>query len=85
MICPNQLRENGIAVSNLPGSLLGGYTQNPRSIYIPEADVTIPLKFKGVMLGFDTRITTQHELITCAHLVLTKDSRWYPSGLYLEQ
>ena len=44
----------------------------------------IPLKFKGEISQFDTRIPTQHELSTYAYVVLTRNSIWDPSGLYLE-
>ena len=72
-------------MNDVPRSLPGGDVENPHSIYIPEEDVTISLKAKGLMSGFETRITTQHNLNTCAHVFLTKKSRWDPIGSDIEQ
>ena len=79
-ICLNQLRTNGITVNNVTRILPGGDVKNPHSIYIPGEDVAIPLKVKGLMSGFGTRIPKKHEFDSCAHVVLTNDSRWDPSG-----
>ena len=69
MLFPNQLRVNGITVDDVPRNLPGGDVGNPHSMYVPEEDVTIQLKVKRVMSGFDTRIITQSELDTCTHIV----------------
>ena len=66
-------------------SLPGGDIKSPHSIYIPEADIMILLKVKGLVSGFDTRIPTKHELSTCVHVLLTKTPIGDTSGLYLEQ
>ena len=81
---PNQLQENGTTVNDVLRSLPVGEVENPHSIYVLEEDVTIQLKVKGVMSGFDTRIPTQIKLDTCKHIILTNDSQWDPSGSDLE-
>ena len=68
-LSPNQLRANGITVNIAARMLPDGDVGNPHSMYVPEEDVTIQLKVKRVMSGFDTRIITQSELDTCTHIV----------------
>ena len=85
LLCPNQLRMNGILVNDVPRSLPGGDIKNAHSMVIPEADLKVPLKVNGVMSSFDTRIPTESELETCTHIVLTNDSKWDPNSSDLEQ
>ena len=66
-------------MNDAPRSLPGKNVENPHSIYISEEDITIPMKVKGAMSGFDTRIPTHHKLNTCAHAVLNNGPRWDPS------
>ena len=58
LIYLNQLRANAIIMNGIPRILPGGYIENLHSIYIPEEDVKITLKIKGVMSVFGTRIPT---------------------------
>ena len=49
LLFPNQLWENRITVNDLLRSLPGGDVKNSHSIYVPEEDVTMQLKVKGLM------------------------------------
>ena len=84
LLLPNQLQANVITDNNVPSRLHGGDVENPHSIYVPEEYVTIQLKVKGVMSGFDTRIPTQSELDMCRHIVLTNNSKWDPISSELD-
>jgi hypothetical protein len=76
LLCPNQLRYNGIQVDDVPRQF------NPRSthsIYFPREEVSIPLKLNGVMSCFVTRYPTREELRDCTWLQMTSSERWDPN------
>jgi hypothetical protein len=59
LLCPNQLRSNGLRVYDCPKQF---DARSTHSIHIPEADISIPLTMTGIISGFDTRVPTQEEL-----------------------
>lgn len=76
LLCPNQLRSNGIQVHDCPKQF---DPQSKHAIYIPEADLQIPLQMWGVISGFHTRRPTQAELDDVAsHIELTSEAEWEP-------
>jgi hypothetical protein len=59
LICPNQLRLNGITISDVPKQ----FNQNLKhSIDVPDKDFTIPLEMRGVISFFDSHKLSQDKL-----------------------
>jgi hypothetical protein len=79
LLCPNQLRSNGIIVDDVPVHL-SHPSQPPstHSMYVPEVDFRLPLVLSGVISIIDTRTPTQEELDTCQWVKLTNDVNWDP-------
>jgi hypothetical protein len=76
LLCPNQLRANGIQVHDCPKQF---DPQSKHAIYIPDADLQIPLQMWGVISGFHTRRPTQAELDdVTSHIELTSEEEWTP-------
>ena len=76
LICPNQLRFNGLRVDDCPKQF---DVRSTHSIHIPEADLSIPLTMRGIISGFHTRIPTLDELEDLSlHVELTSDQDWNP-------
>jgi len=75
LLCPNQMRANGIIVDNLPIHLSYDKTST-HSITFPEEGISIPLCLNGCFSSIPTRTPSQHEIDTCKWLVLTSDSAW---------
>jgi hypothetical protein len=76
LLCPNQLRANGIRVDDCPRQYNAVSTH---SIHIPEKELTIPLSLHGVISGFATRLPTAEELARVTdHIELTADLEWDP-------
>ncbi|EEC42679.1 predicted protein [Phaeodactylum tricornutum CCAP 1055/1] len=84
LLCPNQLRANGLIVDNVPKHLCHN-RESTHSIYIPEMKLRISLELQGVMSGFQARLPTQTEIETCVHVKLTAQEAWDPSSDELEQ
>jgi hypothetical protein len=74
LICPNQLRHNGIIVDDVPKAFDPTSTQ---SIVIPDA-LTLPLKMRGVLSYLPTRKPTDKELQECVRYELTSPNPWNP-------
>jgi hypothetical protein len=74
LICPNQLRHNGIIVDDVPKAFNLTLTQ---SIIIPDA-LTLPLKMWGVLSYLPTRRPTDKELQDCDRYELTSADPWNP-------
>ena len=75
LICPNQLRSNGLIVHDVPRQF---DPYSTHSIRIPDADLTIPLEMSGVISGFATTKPTPEELESLPRIVMTADSVWHP-------
>ena len=75
LVCPNQLRSNGITVSDVPKQ----FDQNSfHAIDVPDENLTIPLHLKGVISFFDSHKPSEEELETCRHVTMTSDTPWNP-------
>ena len=78
LLCPNQLRANGIRVDDCPRQF---DETSSHSIYVPEHDLTLPLELRGVISGVNTRLPTEAELEDLAtHVALTSDLEWDPNA-----
>lgn len=84
LLCPNQLRANGLIVDNVPKHLCHNH-ESTHSIYVPEVKLRISSELQGVMSGFQARLPTQTEIDTCVHVELTAQDAWDPSSEELEQ
>lgn len=81
LLCPNQLRCNGLVVNDIPPVFNPG---QPHSIIIP-GKMEIPLKMRGVMSFIETRKPTMDEILKCEHIELTSARPWNPYELELGQ
>jgi hypothetical protein len=77
LICPNQVRHNGVIVDDIPRHLSHD-GRSTHSIIFPDEDVHLPLKLCGVISYLDTRYPTQAEVDNCRWLILTNDNDWEP-------
>lgn len=77
LICPNQLRANGLRVHDTPTQF--DHTSS-HSIHIPEKDVTIPLTMKGVISCFETHKPSEQELEELPRLIMTSPTPWKPTS-----
>jgi hypothetical protein len=85
LLCPNQLRANGLVVDDVPMHLAPYWQPSTHSIFSPEDDIQLPLTLHGVISLIETRTPTQEELDTCKWVVLTSDMTWDPhSSLFHE-
>jgi hypothetical protein len=55
LLCPNQMRYNGVIVDDVPRHLAPDPTIATHLIYMPEDDLCIPLDMQGVVSYFDTQ------------------------------
>ena len=74
LLCPNQLRHNGVIVDDVPRHL----APDPE---VATHDARIPLELHGVISGFPTRTPTPDEIENCKWLILTSDLEWDPHSL----
>ena len=77
LICPNQLRCNGVRVDDCPKHLALGLNTR-HSIFFEEENLSIPLNLDGTISYFDSHLPTREEINTCQHLVLTSLEEWDP-------
>jgi hypothetical protein len=64
LLCPNQMRANGVIVDDIPIHLLHN-NASTHSLIFPEDEVTIPLKLNGCFSYIPTRTPTTNEKDTC--------------------
>jgi hypothetical protein len=85
LICPNQLRHNGVVVDDVPRHLSHD-GKSTHSLYFPDEQVRLPLRLKGVISYLETRLPTQDEINNCRWLTATNDTVWDPySDSFAEQ
>jgi hypothetical protein len=77
LLNPNQIRDNGIRVDNVPRQF---DKMSSHSIYIPDHDLTIPLTMNGVISGFECRKPTWEEYTMNPKIKLTSSRYWNPSS-----
>jgi hypothetical protein len=78
LLCPNQLRSNGLIVDDVPLHLSPANQPSTHSIYLPEEDLRPPLSLIGVISVLNTCTSTQEELDSCKWVTLTNDACWDP-------
>jgi hypothetical protein len=78
LICPNQLRSNGLIVDECPRHLAPLDAPSSHSIFSPQEEMRIPLVLRGVTSGFQTRTPTKLEIETCRWIHLADDKSWDP-------
>jgi hypothetical protein len=82
LICPNQLRDFGLIVNDVPSY----YDQtSSHSIIIPSINLELPLQMRGVFSYLDTRKPTDSELLRCKQVELTSETPWYPGSASKEE
>ena len=81
LICPAQLRANGVTVNDIPLVHMPRDQRKATDHSIITEGLHIPLKLDGVISYFDVRRPTQAEVTSdqdCIHVHLTNDSHWDP-------
>jgi hypothetical protein len=76
LLCPNQLRSNGLIVDECPKHLAPRDNPSTHSIFSPQDDFRIPLMLQGVTSSFPTRTPTKHEIETCQWVYLSNEYDW---------
>ena len=76
LVCPNQLRANGIIVNDVPRQF---DKQSTHSIFVPGDNVTIPLELNGVISFFNGHKPSKEELDNCRYLTMCSDRSWDPN------
>jgi hypothetical protein len=64
LLCPNQLRDYGIIVDDVPAHLSLKDRPSTHSIYIPDGNISIPSKFHGIISHFESCTPTKQEIDT---------------------
>lgn len=77
LLNPNQVRAFGGFVQDNP------YSGEPIYTADPTEEVTIPLASEGVILYFESRTPTEHELHNCPHIQMTSEREWIPRAVKL--
>jgi transposase len=78
LLCPNQLRHNGLIVDDVPRHLSPDPLNATHSIFLPEDNIRILLEMRGVVSLFHTRGPTSEEIETCKWLMFTSEQEWDP-------
>jgi len=77
LICPNQLRSNGLIFEDVPQSLAHGQL-SMHAIVIPGEDIRLDLDLDGVISSLETRLPTEQELEECRWVNMTSPIEWEP-------
>ena len=80
LLCPNQLRYNGLIVNDAPRMFDPNSTQ---SIIIP-GKLELPLKMRGILMYLATRRPTEQELSRCDRYELMSAINWEPNSVGTE-
>ena len=76
LINPNQIRYNGITVSDDP-------TNRDRLFGIDGDDFSVPFQMEGTTVFFESRVPSKWEMENCPVIELTMDVPWNPSEVYI--
>ena len=79
LINPNQIRHNGIDYWDNP------YDASHELSIVVDGDFSIPLRFHGTKLVFNSRVPTAKELDTCRQVEMTSIIPWEPHEVHLGQ
>ncbi|MGH3054118.1 MAG: hypothetical protein ACRDL7_03970, partial [Gaiellaceae bacterium] len=82
LLCPNQLRANGIVVDTCPRQYTKG--ESLHGIYSSNDDIFFPFSMHGCISYLPSRLPTDDELKTCQHIYLTSDADWDPYGMHFK-
>ena len=74
LVNPNHLRNCGLVVHDCPKQF---NRKSKHSITVPTHDLNIPLKLRGVISGFQTRLPTSTDVESLPHVKMTRDV-WDP-------
>ena len=77
LLCPNQMRVNGIQVDDVPQHLDSKSSHSLRC-ETEDCDLTIPLSLRGVCSGFVSRKPTFDEYNSLRQVVMTSPTEWHP-------
>ena len=81
LICPGQLRANGVTVNDIPLGDLQPHERDSTSHSIIATGMHIPLKLEGTTSFFEVRTPTQEEIESnrdCIHVHMTNEYFWDP-------
>jgi hypothetical protein len=81
LICPNQLRTNGIRVNDCPLQFIFSPEERKTAHSIIAEQLSIPLKLRGVISYFEVRCPTEEEVLNpdkFQHITMTAPSEWEP-------
>jgi hypothetical protein len=88
LICPNQLRMNGIVVNDCPSQFVPKEQRTKETHSIITETLSIPLELRGVFSCFQVRCPTQAEMddvIRYPQIQMTSDHPWDPYDDQFEQ
>ena len=78
LINPNQIRYHDVDYWDNPYD-----SMHPLAIEIHEHNLSIPLKYWGTKLSFQTSLPTESELNNLPHVELTSEATWDPENVVL--
>lgn len=78
LLCPNQVRCNGVIVDDVPKHLSPNPQTATHSLIFPKEGIRIPLTMNGCISRLQTRLPSTEELENCQWLHLTGDLEWDP-------
>jgi hypothetical protein len=84
MLCPNQLRDNGIVVNDIPLMFTPENERSTNTHAIVTTQLVIPLDMDGVHSSFTCRPPTDYELANPSlftHITMTSDRLWEPHDI----
>jgi hypothetical protein len=86
LLCPNQVRSNGIIVNDVPKHLAPTISDTTHSIVFPEDNISLPLELQGMISKLTIRLPRMDEIEQCRWLVLTNEAEWDPyDPIFLEK
>jgi hypothetical protein len=77
LICPNQLRDNGLTVHDTPKRY---DAESMHAVYVPEYKLMIPMASDRTISYFDTRLPTEEELTSLPQIQMTSALPWDPKA-----
>ena len=78
LLNPNQIRHHGVGYWDNPYD-----SMHPLAIEVHEHEVSIPLKYRGTKLSFQTSLPTKDELDNLPHVELKSEATWDPGNVVL--
>jgi hypothetical protein len=74
LLNPNQMRFNGLTVDDCPKHLAPDPNNATHSIYVPQHNLRLPLKMKGMLSCLPVRLPTAEKIETCQWVELTSQA-----------